>query len=273
MFGCIKGFSFPRGIHICLKSFQAGPVSFLRVAKSSRPHSLHVSISTHLKLKPSWIGNTSHRGFASSTRPPMPHGNDLRNKSALYYLMSLGVAFVGFSFAAVPLYKVFCGVTGFGGTTQVASEEKDLSKMERLEDREIRIRFNADTSRGMRWKFRPKQKELYLVPGESVLAFYVAENPTDKPIIGISTYNVLPFEAGVYFNKIQCFCFEEQVLNPHETVDMPVFFYIDPEFAEDPAMQGVHEITLSYTFFEAKSQSAVAAILNSAQHLPATKSS
>eukprot|EP01135_Chromosphaera_perkinsii_P003776 Nk52_evm22s255 gene=Nk52_evmTU22s255 len=189
---------------------------------------------------------------------------ELRNKSAMYYLMSLGVACVGMSFAAVPLYKVFCGVTGFGGTTQT-TQDTDLRGMPRLEDREITVKFNADRSRGMRWRFRPKQKEIKLVPGESVLAFYTAENPTDQPVIGISTYNVLPFEAGVYFNKIQCFCFEEQILNPHETVDMPVFFYIDPEFAEDPAMQGVNEITLSYTFFEAKSQSAVAAVLRGPQ--------
>ena len=96
------------------------------------------------------------------------------------------------------------------------------------------------------------QKEVYLVPGETALAFYTATNPSDKPVIGISTYNVIPYDAGQYFNKIQCFCFEEQRLNPHEQVDMPVFFYIDPEFANDPAMWKVDEITLSYTFFESK---------------------
>jgi len=89
-------------------------------------------------------------------------------------------------------------------------------------------------------------------PGETALAFYTACNPTDAPVTGISTYNVIPFEAGQYFNKIQCFCFEEQLLNPHEQVDMPVFFYIDPEFAEDPKMETVDTLTLSYTFFEAK---------------------
>lgn len=104
----------------------------------------------------------------------------------------------------------------------------------------------------MRWNFRPQQTAIRLVPGETALAFYTATNPTDEPITGISTYNVIPFEAGQYFNKIQCFCFEEQRLNPHEQVDMPVFFYIDPEFTEDPAMAKVDTITLSYTFFEAK---------------------
>ena len=100
--------------------------------------------------------------------------------------------------------------------------------------------------------FRPQQSVISVAPGETALAFYTARNPTDKPIDGISTYNVIPFEAGVYFNKIQCFCFEEQRLNPHEQVDMPVFFYIDPEFDEDPATMSYDKITLSYTFFESK---------------------
>ncbi|XP_046660305.1 cytochrome c oxidase assembly protein COX11, mitochondrial isoform X3 [Homalodisca vitripennis] len=104
----------------------------------------------------------------------------------------------------------------------------------------------------MRWNFKPQQHEIKVMPGETALAFYTARNPSDKPVIGISTYNVVPFDAGQYFNKIQCFCFEEQLLNPHEEVDMPVFFYIDSEFAEDPKMEFVNEITLSYTFFEAK---------------------
>lgn len=89
-------------------------------------------------------------------------------------------------------------------------------------------------------------------PGETALAFYTAKNPTNKPVIGISTYNVIPFEAGAYFNKIQCFCFEEQQLNPNEEVDMPVFFYIDPEICEDPKLEFLEDIILSYTFFEAK---------------------
>ena len=124
--------------------------------------------------------------------------------------------------------------------------------MEKVKDRVLRIRFNADIGASMRWNFKPQQQEIKVIPGETALAFYTARNPTDKPVIGISTYNVIPFEAGAYFNKIQCFCFEEQQLNPHEEVDMPVFFYIDPEFIEDPKMETVDTITLSYTFFEAK---------------------
>lgn len=96
------------------------------------------------------------------------------------------------------------------------------------------------------------QSHLQVFPGETALAFYTAKNPTDKPVIGISTYNVIPFEAGAYFNKIQCFCFEEQQLNPNEEVDMPVFFYIDPDICEDPKLEFLEDIILSYTFFEAK---------------------
>lgn len=124
--------------------------------------------------------------------------------------------------------------------------------MQKVEDRVIKVHFNADIGSSMRWNFKPQQKEIRVVPGETALAFYTAKNPTDQPVIGISTYNVVPFEAGQYFNKIQCFCFEEQQLNPHEEVDMPVFFYIDPEYCADPKLELVDSITLSYTFFEAK---------------------
>ncbi|XP_041077537.1 cytochrome c oxidase assembly protein COX11, mitochondrial-like [Polyodon spathula] len=123
-----------------------------------------------------------------------------RNKTVLTYITAAGMGMIGISYAAVPLYRLYC---------QVA-------------------------------------------PGKTALAFYKAKNPTDKPVIGISTYNVVPFEAGQYFNKMQCFCFAEQRLNPNEEVDMPVFFYIDPEFDEDPRIARVDTITLSYTFFEAK---------------------
>eukprot|EP00127_Corallochytrium_limacisporum_P007290 Clim_evm31s246 gene=Clim_evmTU31s246 len=171
---------------------------------------------------------------------------------SLKYLVALGVLTVGASYAAVPAYRAFCAATGFGGQTKHADKTEEIVDMVPRKDREITIRFNADTSASMRWGFRPSQKEVTVVPGETTLAFYRAKNPTDKPIVGISTYNVVPFDAGQYFNKIQCFCFEEQRLNPGEEVDMPVFFYIDPEFADDPLMSKVTTITLSYTFFQSK---------------------
>ncbi|CAI7778146.1 unnamed protein product, partial [Closterium sp. NIES-53] len=119
--------------------------------------------------------------------------------------------------------------------------------------RELVIHFNADVAEGLPWRFIPTQREVRVRPGQSTLAFYTAHNKSDKPITGVSTYNVSPMKAGIYFNKIQCFCFEEQRLQPGETIDMPVFFYIDPEFATDPQMKNVNHLTLSYTFFRVDS--------------------
>ncbi|KAJ1962024.1 Cytochrome c oxidase assembly protein cox11, mitochondrial, partial [Dimargaris xerosporica] len=118
--------------------------------------------------------------------------------------------------------------------------------------RKLRITFSASTSDTLNWRFVPQQREVRLVPGETALAFYTAKNLGDQDIIGVATYNVTPLKAGVYFNKLQCFCFEEQKLAPGEEVDMPVFFFIDPEFVDDPVMRDVDTITLSYTFFKAK---------------------
>lgn len=175
-----------------------------------------------------------------------------RNKTVLTYIAAAGVGMIGLSYAAVPLYRLYCQASGLGGTALAGHDTDQVATMMPVKDRVIRIMFNADTHSSIQWNFGPQQTEIYVVPGETALAFYRAKNPTDKAIIGISTYNVVPFEAGQYFNKIQCFCFEEQRLNPHEEVDMPVFFYIDPEFDEDPRMARVDTITLSYTFFEAK---------------------
>jgi len=175
-----------------------------------------------------------------------------RNKTALTYIAAAGVGMIGMSYAAVPLYRLYCQASGLGGTAVAGHDTEQVATMTPVKDRVIKVTFNADTHASMQWNFRPQQTEIYVVPGETALAFYRAKNPTDKPVIGVSTYNVVPFDAGQYFNKIQCFCFEEQRLNPQEEVDMPVFFYIDPEFDEDPRMARVDTITLSYTFFEAK---------------------
>ncbi|KAK2866514.1 hypothetical protein Q7C36_002570 [Tachysurus vachellii] len=175
-----------------------------------------------------------------------------KNKTILTYIAAAGVGMIGMSYAAVPLYRLYCQASGLGGAATAGHDSDLVETMQPVKDRIIKVTFNADTHASLQWNFRPQQSEIYIVPGETALAFYTAQNPTDKPVIGISTYNVVPFEAGQYFNKIQCFCFEEQRLNPHEEVDMPVFFYIDPEFDEDPRMARVDTITLSYTFFEAK---------------------
>lgn len=149
--------------------------------------------------------------------------------------------------AAVPLYRLFCQVTGFGGTTQVAQITPEIG------DRMVTVRFNADTARGMPWTFRPSQREIEVRVGEQVLAFYEAENTTDRTITGTATFNVTPDKAGLYFAKIDCFCFTEQILAPGQKVDMPVTFFVDPEMFDDPNTDDVHTITLSYTFFEQES--------------------
>ncbi|XP_063993886.1 cytochrome c oxidase assembly protein COX11, mitochondrial [Diachasmimorpha longicaudata] len=174
-----------------------------------------------------------------------------RKQKVVHYVTAIGLLTLGLAYAAVPLYRLFCQATSYGGTTSTHSPD-NVEKLKPVKGRTIKVHFNADTGAAMLWNFRPQQREIKVAPGETALAFYTAKNPSDRPVIGISTYNVLPFEAGQYFNKIQCFCFEEQQLNPHEEVDMPVFFYIDPEFAEDPRLEKCNDITLSYTFFEAK---------------------
>uniref|UniRef100_A0A1E1X810 Cytochrome c oxidase assembly protein COX11, mitochondrial n=1 Tax=Amblyomma aureolatum TaxID=187763 RepID=A0A1E1X810_9ACAR len=175
-----------------------------------------------------------------------------KNRTVLMYVTSMTVLVGGLSYAAVPLYRMYCQSTGRGGQAFATEASEKIEKMSKVGHRQIRVTFAADTGSGLRWNFKPRQLDIVVAPGETVLAFYTALNPSDKPVDGIATYNILPFEAGKYFNKIQCFCFEEQRLNPHEQVDMPVFFYIDPEYAADPLLENCNDITLSYTFFEAK---------------------
>ncbi|CAH0546022.1 unnamed protein product [Brassicogethes aeneus] len=207
---------------------------------------------------PSSLKSHKHNFFTNSNhtfQQKVNNASDTRKKnikSTLYYVMAAGVVTAGMSYAAVPLYRMFCQAYSYGGTTAQGHDASKVEHMSAVRNKPIKIKFNADTAASMRWNFKPQQTEITVVPGETALAFYTAKNPTDSPVIGISTYNVVPFEAGQYFNKIQCFCFEEQQLNPHEQVDMPVFFYIDPEIMDDPYMEYVNEITLSYTFFEAK---------------------
>ena len=161
----------------------------------------------------------------------------------------MALAMIGVSFAAVPLYDMFCRVTGFGGTTQVAETAPGA-----VSDRVMTVRFDASLNRKMPWRFEAPDAAIDIPVGESGLAFYRAKNPTDRIITGTATYNVSPPEAGIYFSKIDCFCFTEQVLHPGEAVDMPVSFFIDPEILTDSEMDDVKTITLSYTFFEAAQQ-------------------
>lgn len=159
--------------------------------------------------------------------------------------MAAGVAFLmgSLAWASVPLYDWFCRVTGYGGATSVAEAGSGV-----VLDRTIRIRFDASLERGMPWEFRPVEREMELRIGETGLAFYEAYNPTGEPVAGTASYNVAPFEAGGYFAKIDCFCFELQVLQPGERALMPVTFFVDPEMVDDRDAKHLRSITLSYTF-------------------------
>lgn len=159
-------------------------------------------------------------------------------------LAGLAAGMVGMSFAAVPLYRIFCQVTGYAGTTQRAEAESHTTV-----DRKITVRFDGNVSRDMPWRFQPEQREITLKLGENALAFYKATNPTKYAITGTATFNVTPEIMGSYFSKIQCFCFTEQKLEGGQSVDMPVTFYVDPEMLKDPDARDITEITLSYTFF------------------------
>ena len=177
----------------------------------------------------------------------------LEQKNLRVGLIALAVAaaMVALGFAAVPLYRLFCQVTGFAGTAQVASES-DASIAERLAasgaTKPISIRFDASTASNMPWTFEPERTTETVQIGTRDLAFYTARNNSSVPITGAATFNVEPEQAAPYFNKIQCFCFSEQTLQPGEKMRMPVLFYVDPAALDDPNMEGVEQITLSYTF-------------------------
>lgn len=165
-------------------------------------------------------------------------------KTALY---ALGVVFFmgAMAWASVPLYDLFCRVTGYGGYTNVSEVESEI-----ILDETITIRFDASLERDMPWEFMPVERQVEVKFGETALAFYEAYNPTGRPIAGSASYNVTPYGAGSFFNKIDCFCFQEQILQPGERVQMPVTFFVDPELVNDKDAKFAKTITLSYTFYE-----------------------
>ena len=167
----------------------------------------------------------------------------------------MALAMTGLGFAAVPLYDLFCRVTGFGGTTQRATEVQAADAAARSAGgATISIRFDANVARDMPWVFKPLQATDRVAIGQRDMAIFTARNDTPIPITGTATFNVEPEQAGKYFNKVQCFCFTEQTLQPGQEVRMPVIYYIDPAALDDPNMQGVGQITLSYTFHKATDQ-------------------
>lgn len=201
---------------------------------------------------------------------------------ATLYSMSVFNFFVGASFAFIPLYKIFCSKTGGAGQIdEERGQQVDMSKLKIDYSRPLTIKFVGTTAMNMRWDFVPQQSEVKVYPGETALAFFRAKNRADKDITGISTYTIIPFDAAQYFNKIQCFCFEEQRLMAGEEVDMPVFFYVDPDYSLDPSLEHMHTITLNYTFFESRNfdwdqwmeeqKQKLNSVANTVKALPATK--
>ncbi|HKS88670.1 MAG TPA: cytochrome c oxidase assembly protein [Stellaceae bacterium] len=164
--------------------------------------------------------------------------------AALGAVIAAMVTLVAFS---VPLYRLFCAATGFGGTTQRAAAATG-----KISDRVVTVRFTTDVAPDLPWRFRPEQNEVKVRLGEEKLVFFSAENLGGVPIVGHAAFNVTPAKVGVYFNKIQCFCFSEERLDAHAKIDMPVDFFVDPKLASDPETREVDTITLSYTFFRSK---------------------
>lgn len=163
------------------------------------------------------------------------------------------VAMTGLAFAAVPLYDAFCKLTGYGGTTQVAEAAPSA-----VLDRRMHVRFDANVSPDLPIEFAPKQREQGLRVGESGLAFYRVRNTSDAPVSVIATFNVTPHAAGQYFAKLECFCFQDRVLQPGEEAELPVVYFIDPEIVSDPDAREIETVTLSYTYFRSTNQAAAA---------------
>ncbi len=189
-----------------------------------------------------------------ATLAPATQNDEATRRNARVGVMAFAGALLmlGLGYASVPLYEMFCRVTGFGGTTQVASEVDAARAAVNATGQTISIRFDASTASDMPWTFRPSQATDTVTIGERDIATFVARNESSRAITGMATFNVTPVQAGQYFNKIQCFCFTEQTLLPGQEVTMPVLYYVDPAMLDDPNMRGVEQITLSYTFHRTK---------------------
>ncbi|KAK4678353.1 Cytochrome c oxidase assembly protein cox11, mitochondrial [Podospora pseudoanserina] len=202
---------------------------------------------------------------SKSSNPEMDRIHQLyrqRNRSTAFYTISVILGTVALSYGSVPMYKMICQTTGWGGqpvrahggSSSSSSPDEDITAklIPITTSPRIRVSFSASVSDLLDWKFVPQQREVRVLPGETALAFYTATNNSDKDIIGVATYSVTPAQVAPYFSKIQCFCFEEQRLQAGETVDMPVFFYLDPDLLNDLNMRGVESVVLNYTFFKAR---------------------
>lgn len=187
---------------------------------------------------------------AYSATPAKRHSNRLIAGACVAFVGGM----VGMAYAAVPLYQLFCQVTGYGGTTQRVTQYSD-----RVLDRTITVRFDANTSGALPWDFAPVQRDVTMPIGETVLIKYKATNQFSQPASGRASFNVTPEIAGAYFNKVECFCFTDTTLQPGETLEMPVVFYVDPDIVDQPELKNVKTITLSYTFFPTRDEPAASA--------------
>ena len=191
---------------------------------------------------------------SANPKPANPKPVKYRHGRVALPLVAIVAGMTGAAFAAAPLYSLYCSATGYlGATRRAASESTEMV------DRQITVRFDANLAAGMKWDFRPEQRELTLKIGENGLAFFRATNHQATEVTGTATFNVTPEIAGSYFNKVQCFCFTEQTLAPGQTADFPVSFFVDPAILNDPDARNIQEITLSYTFFRVNKGGSAAA--------------
>lgn len=174
-----------------------------------------------------------------------------RNNTVVVSCLALVIGMGGLAYAAVPLYDLFCRVTGYGGTPQRADAAPNV-----VSERTVTVRFDTNIDRALPWSFQPEQRSVQVKVGENRLVFFRAVNNSDHAVVGRATFNVVPDRAGRYFSKIQCFCFTEQKLDPGQSVEMPVSFFIAPEILTDRGAAQIHEITLSYTFYPAANREA-----------------
>ncbi|WP_339692206.1 cytochrome c oxidase assembly protein [uncultured Parasphingorhabdus sp.] len=178
-----------------------------------------------------------------------------RNRRSAMMAGAMGLGMLGLGFAAVPLYEVFCRVTGYAGTTQRVGEAQAATVQ--ATNRVMSVRFDSNVNSALPWSFKPEQAVDHVTVGARDMAIFIATNNSDQPVVGTATFNVTPLLAGQYFNKVQCFCFSEQLLKPGQTMRMPVLYYVDPAILDDPETKDIKEITLSYTFYRSTDEQAV----------------
>lgn len=181
-----------------------------------------------------------------ATLPPSPFDRDRRNRRTLVAMATVGLAMLALGFASVPLYRIFCEQTGFGGTTMRADPNVQVQA---ATGHTMSIRFDSNVQPGMPWQFYPEHRTDTVTIGRKDMAIFIAKNMSDKPVTGTASFNVTPTQAGAYFTKIQCFCFTQQTLAPGQEVRMPVLYFVDPKILQDSDNKDTQQITLSYTFY------------------------